>query len=83
MHGTYFIMCHDGAISDSSAILDVETENAEATNTQSSKEEILRKTKLRNMIFAFIAQGYNAALVNGLEWLDTKVLYAGHSSNTS
>ena len=78
VHGTYFIMCHDGAIFDSSTALDIETENADAKNFQSNEEEILRKTKLRSMIFTFIAQGYNAALVNGLEWLDTKVLYTEH-----
>ena len=79
-HGTYFMMCHDGAIPNALATLDLETENAEATNIQSNKQEMLRKTKLRTMIFAFTTQGYNVALVNGLEWLDTKVPYDGLSS---
>ena len=69
-------MCHDGAVPDSLASVDTGSENADATNDWSDDEEVLRKTKLRTMIFEFIAQGYNVALVNGLEWLDTKVPHA-------
>lgn len=72
-HGTYFVMCHDGATSNSLAALDLDTENADATNVPSSEDERRCKIIFRHMIFTFIAHGYNVALVNGLEWLDTKV----------
>ncbi|KAF1981705.1 P-loop containing nucleoside triphosphate hydrolase protein [Aulographum hederae CBS 113979] len=32
------------------------------------------KGALRNMICLFVFQGYNVALINGLEWMDTKVM---------
>ena len=79
IHGTYFMMCHDGATANTLATLDLDTENAGATNTSSSEEETQCKIALRYMIFTFIAQGYNVALVNGLEWLDTKVRGLGNS----
>lgn len=78
----YFIMCHDGAVQKPIACLDVENDNADATNSPGSDEETSHKTSLRTMIFDFIAQGYNAALVNGLEWVDTKVPYSSLVSKT-
>ena len=72
-YGTYFIMCHDGASTKTAPSLDLDTENAEAINIESSEKESLYITAFRHMIFDFIANGYNVALVNGLEWLDTKV----------
>ncbi len=66
-------MCHDGAGREALVSLDIENDNVDATNAPSNDVEIARKTKLRTMIFDFLAQGYNAALVNGLDWVDTKV----------
>lgn len=72
----YFIMCHDGAAHETLVSLDIGSDNANAMNSSSNEEEMARKTRLRTMIFDFLAQGYNAALVNGLDWVDTKVPYA-------
>ncbi len=80
-NGTYFIMCHDGASTMSPPILDLETENADATNILSNDQERLCKVAFRQMIYTFIAHGYNVALVNGLEWLDTKVLWSSLPEN--
>lgn len=71
--GTYFAMFHDGAVSNSLASLDMNSDNVGVTNAQYDDEEISRRTTLRAAIFSFIAHGYNIALLNGLEWLDTKV----------
>ncbi|KAF2144344.1 uncharacterized protein K452DRAFT_223784 [Aplosporella prunicola CBS 121167] len=39
-------------------------------------EHVRDKTTLRVAICSFIARGYNVALVNGVEWRDTKVITA-------
>lgn len=68
--GLYFLMCHDGAES---------IHRIRKTITQQPKEE--RRTspqshrlEFREMILFFVRRGYNVALVNGLEWRDTKVM---------
>ena len=76
----YFVMCHDGAGKAASVCLDIDSDNANATSAQSNDAELSRKTRLRTMIFDFLAQGYNAALVNGLDWVDTKVIWLSPSS---
>ena len=38
------------------------------------EEELSRKTLFRTMICFLINHGYNVALINGLEWQDTKVI---------
>ncbi len=60
--GTYFVLCHDGA---SSAI------DYRMRKTHKSVNKIL----FRGMIYSFMTRGYNVALVNGLEWMDTKVRF--------
>ncbi|KAK4988926.1 hypothetical protein LTR66_007187 [Elasticomyces elasticus] len=69
--GMYFMMCHDGA-----------------SPVQSARNKVIKASKLelaidgaseprlafRAMILNFVARGYNVALVNGLEWRDTKVM---------
>ncbi|KAL8826730.1 MAG: hypothetical protein Q9170_007294, partial [Blastenia crenularia] len=72
--GAYFIMTHDGAnpvpadkdprIPDSQ---DLDLDVIEAVESQ-------RKAIFRSTIFLFLDQGYNVALVDGLEFLDTKVM---------
>ena len=62
----YFVMMHDGATAvDRQGKHMVETDNSSAPNS---------RLALREMIINFIHQGYNVALVNGLEWRDTKVM---------
>ena len=72
--GVYFVMCHDGAnpvpVSQDPLIM----VKPEAEKTQIEHEETTRKIAFRVMICWLINQGYNAALINGLEWADTKVI---------
>lgn len=73
--GVYFVMCHDGAnpvplSTDTLSSRAIEEEQAE-TNAQ----ETLRRLAFRRMIGWLISQSYNVALINGLEWADTKVAY--------
>jgi ATP-dependent RNA helicase DDX60 len=60
--GTYFVMCHDGA---------------HLSNKQGGEDEELQarnaKAHLRFLIHWLVQQGYNVALLNGLEFVDTKV----------
>ena len=37
------------------------------------KQELSKRRSFRKMICFLITQGYNIALINGLEWQDTKV----------
>ncbi|KAL1297753.1 hypothetical protein AAFC00_006291 [Neodothiora populina] len=62
--GVYFIMAHDSAV----PMHDVD-------NSALNKEDVERcQTAYRSMIMTFIQKGYNVALINGLEWRDTKVM---------
>lgn len=60
--GAYFIMCHDGAISPNTYI-----------SRPRSEIEALQ-TALRSTIRAAVSYGYNVALLNGLEFRDTKIM---------
>ncbi|EME81421.1 uncharacterized protein MYCFIDRAFT_189548 [Pseudocercospora fijiensis CIRAD86] len=60
----YFVMLHDGAQADEKAV-----EDAHANRPWSPD-----RIALRRMIGAFVERGFNIALVNGLEWRDTKVM---------
>lgn len=62
--GMYFIMAHDAAI----PMHDVDKS---ALNMQQVKDY---QIALRRMIISFIKNGYNVALINGLEWRDSKVM---------
>ena len=64
--GMYFIMCHDGA--DSSLKRNGSTETPKSESLQ---DHVIAN---RTIISFFMRQGYNVALVNGLEWQDTKVM---------
>lgn len=72
--GVYFVMCHDGAnpvpASEDPSIL----VKSEAERNGIESRESSRKVAFRGMICWLINQGYNAALINGLEWADTKVM---------
>ncbi|CAD0012299.1 unnamed protein product [Aureobasidium pullulans] len=54
----YFLMCHDGARSYTTQESDVPDP----------------RTQLRSMIVHFILTGYNVALINGSEFVDTKIM---------
>lgn len=62
--GMYFIMCHDAAI----PMHDVERKALK-------KQDVKHYQKvLRRMIISFVQTGYNIALIDGLEYRDTKVM---------
>ena len=75
--GVYFVMCHDGAnplplstdTSDKFSLRPTEEEQAEI-----EAHEISRRIVFRRMICWLIHESYNVALINGLEWADTKVV---------
>ena len=74
--GVYFVMCHDGA---SPAPQSTKVSLSEANEDQQAKvdiQETSRKVAFRMMICWLMNQSYNVALINGLEWADTKVAYA-------
>lgn len=66
-------MAHDGAnavpISKDYGIQNLSEEDRATVETQ----EHSRKLGFRAMICYLIIQGYNVALINGVEWQDTKV----------
>lgn len=83
--GMYFLMCHDGA--STSALSTKEGFNQTSGHHNPSGGDSVTKFELkvgfsgqvdnrigfRYMIYEFIRQGYNVALLNGLEWKDSKV----------
>jgi hypothetical protein len=60
--GMYFVMLHDGAHT-------VNKEGGDAEEQQAQKA----KTHLRFLVHWLVQQGYNVALMNDLEFVDTKV----------
>ncbi|PGH12600.1 hypothetical protein AJ80_06658 [Polytolypa hystricis UAMH7299] len=87
--GAYFLMCHDGAFSDmesgddSDASSDSESDLSDGSDNEGSHEEVpsqisIKATRhaigFRSMINWFICLGYNIALLNSLEYRDTKVM---------
>jgi ATP-dependent RNA helicase DDX60 len=84
----YFILCHDGASSSISRKRHILSNQLNALedegyidddgNDDNAKVKAAYKArvKFRHIIYWFLIQGYNAALVNGLEWRDTKVITA-------
>ncbi|GAB7364637.1 hypothetical protein MBLNU230_g5440t1 [Neophaeotheca triangularis] len=68
--GVYFIMCHDGAhATQRTGKFINKKQDSLAPDSHSSQ-----RVGLRQMILKFATTGYNVALVNGLEWRDTKVM---------
>ena len=71
--GVYFVMCHDGANPiPLSTDLSLPGANAEE-QAEVDAQETSRKIAFRTMICWLINESYNVALINGLEWADTKV----------
>ncbi|OQE32624.1 hypothetical protein PENFLA_c001G10680 [Penicillium flavigenum] len=87
--GAYLFMCHDGASSEQNkddTASDIDSSDSESDPDCSDLEdsdqegsfvdkrgEILR-FKLRAMIYWFVVHGYNIALMDSLEFRDTKVM---------
>ena len=70
--GAYFIMTHDGA-NPSPADKDPRLKGQKLDVESIQSEELRRRVMFRTTIFAAIDRGYNIALIDGLEWMDTKV----------
>jgi hypothetical protein len=73
----YFVMCHDGASSGSMRKRNLFSPHHDSLEEEDHEEMELglkAKTMFRLLIFWFLHEGYNVALVNGLEWRDTKVM---------
>lgn len=58
--GAYFFLCHDGA----SSVIEHRLQKKHSFST---------KVLYRSLIYSLMKRGYNVALINGLEWMDTKV----------
>lgn len=74
--GVYFVMCHDGA---NPVPLSTEVPLPGANENEQAEieaQETSRKLAFRTMVCWLINEGYNVALINGLEWADTKVRFA-------
>ncbi len=74
--GVYFVMCHDGA-NPKPLPTGVLSQGAnERGQAEVDAQETFRKVAFRRMIGWLINESYNVALINGLEWADTKVACA-------
>jgi hypothetical protein len=60
----YFVLCHDGA-----SIADLKNDQSD----ESDRRKAYKKT-FRTLIYDLMQRGFSTALVNGLEWQDTKVI---------
>ncbi|KAI4131463.1 MAG: hypothetical protein LQ338_001205 [Usnochroma carphineum] len=73
--GAYFVMTHDGA-----NLVDLEHDRSAIDRspdldfTAVEREELQRRASFRSTIFTFLDHGYNVALIDGLEWMDTKIM---------
>lgn len=75
----YFVLCHDGAsVSDlrRRAILPKELNVLEDEAKDLPERQKTYKAAYRTLIYGLMQRGYSTALVNGLEWQDTKVITA-------
>jgi superfamily II RNA helicase len=73
----YFVLCHDGAtVTDvkKRAILQKNLDALQDEGGDTSEREKASKTSFRTLIYSMMQRGYSTALVNGLEWQDTKVI---------
>ncbi|KAL8779643.1 MAG: hypothetical protein Q9213_006834, partial [Squamulea squamosa] len=71
--GAYFIMTHDGA-NPTPVDRDPRLQRLQDDTASIESEELRRRAMFRSTIFSFIDQGYNIALIDGLEWMDTKIM---------
>ena len=69
-HAPYFVMAHDGA-----ETTQPKGKHGPARDDVSAEMQLnTNRAALREMILFFIDQGYNVALLNGLEFRDTKAM---------
>lgn len=69
--GAYFMLCHDGA---NPTLPSGKSSETSDDNIKSHEDnEYSKKVAFRSLICLMINRGYNVALINGLEWMDTKV----------
>lgn len=73
--GVYFVMCHDGANPVPLSTYTLSSRATEEEQAEIDAQETSRRLAFRRMIGWLISQSYNVALINGLEWADTKVAY--------
>lgn len=71
--GVYFFMSHDGANPTSPSSDPTIPDTSEAERELLEHQESSRKIAFRITICYLINKGYNVALINGMEWMDTKV----------
>jgi hypothetical protein len=72
----YFVLCHDGASPKDSRkrmMLQKDLNALQDENQQLHERHQQYRISFRTFIYSMMQRGYSAALVNGLEWLDTKV----------
>jgi hypothetical protein len=75
----YFVLCHDGAFVQDlgkPAILQKDLDVSKNEESSHSAHQQTYKTAFRTLIYGLMQRGYSTALVNGLEWQDTKVITA-------
>ncbi|RYO67691.1 putative helicase [Alternaria tenuissima] len=73
----YFVLCHDGAsFTDirKRLILQKDLDSLQGEDRDKQQRQQDYKTSFRTFIYSMMQRGYSAALVNGLEWADTKVI---------
>lgn len=73
----YFVLCHDGAsFKDSRKRMLLQKDEDSLRDKDRSLQERHQeyKASFRTFIYGLMQRGYSAALVNGLEWQDTKIL---------
>ncbi|KAL9102665.1 MAG: hypothetical protein Q9163_002219 [Psora crenata] len=72
--GVYFVMCHDGAGAATSLPPAMDDDMNAHPARQLKEEKSTSKLRFRSMICFLLDEGYNVALVNELDWQDTKVM---------
>ena len=65
----YFVMAHDGAGLTNAS----ETDNQDEEVSR-PEHSLIQKVALRSSIYQFLTRGYSVALINGTDWVDTKVM---------
>ncbi|KZM19932.1 RNA helicase [Ascochyta rabiei] len=73
----YFILCHDGASTKDvrkRAILHKDIDSLKSEDKSLGERQEQYKASLRTLIYTMMQRGYSAALVNGLEFNDTKAI---------
>jgi hypothetical protein len=73
----YFVLCHDGALVQDLGKPALQQKDLDVLKEEESSQTARQKkykSSFRTLIYDFMQRGYSTALVNGLEWQDTKVI---------